>query len=61
MIRQVNSESAVYMDTVAESGEMRELSACEPDMIIGGFVPGPLDSQPTLRLVSGSDGNSYKD
>ena len=59
MIRQVNSESAVCLDVVAESGEMRELSACELDMIGGGFIPGALADAAHLRLVTGSDGTSY--
>jgi hypothetical protein len=59
MIRQVNSESAVTMDAVADSREMRELSTCELDMIGGGFIPGALADATHLRLVTGSDGNSY--
>jgi hypothetical protein len=38
LMRQENTESAICMDTVAESGEVRELSACELDMISGGFL-----------------------
>ena len=59
MIRQVNSEPATCMDTVAERTEMRDLSACELDMVSGGFLPGALTAQPLLRIVTGSDGNSY--
>ncbi len=61
MIRQVNSESAICMDAAAESGELRELSACEFGMIGGGFVPGALADAAHLRLVTGSDGTSYLD
>ena len=60
MITQVKLESAVVMDTAAESGEMHELSTRELEMIAGGFVPGALADATNLRLVTGSDGNSYK-
>jgi hypothetical protein len=44
----MKSESAASIDVVAESEEMRVLSACELDLIGGGFVPGPLaDATPT--------------
>jgi hypothetical protein len=59
MKRQVNAESAITMDAVADSRESRELSACELDMIGGGFIPGALADSVHLRLVTGSDGNSY--
>lgn len=59
MMRQVNSEAATCMDAVPESAEMRDLSACELDMVGGGFLPGALTSQQLLRIVTGSDGNSY--
>ncbi len=61
MVSQVNSKSVVGMGTVADSGKMHELSARELDMISGGFVPGALADAANLRLVTGSDGNSYKD
>lgn len=61
MMRQVNSESAVRMDTLTESEDVRELSARELDMVTGGFVPGALATAQKLRQVTGSDGNSYKD
>ena len=59
MIRQVNSEAAICMDAVPENAEMRDLSACELDMVSGGFLPGALTAQQLLRIVTGSDGNSY--
>jgi hypothetical protein len=61
MMRKVNSEPAVRMDTVTETGEMHALSTRELEMISGGFVPGALADAANLRLVTGSDGNSYKD
>ena len=61
MMTQVNSKSAVCMNTVADREEVHELSACELGMISGGFVTGPLASQPTLRLVTGSDANTHTD
>jgi len=61
MTRPMNSESAVDMDAVAGRGERHDLSARELDMISGGFVPGALADAGHLRLVTGSDGNSYKD
>jgi hypothetical protein len=61
MMRQVNTGSAAGTETVTESGEVRELSACELDMISGGFVPGSSATAPKLHLVTGSDGTSYQD
>ena len=61
MIRQVNTELAVSMGTVAERGDVRELSARDLVMISGGFVPGGLASKSKIQQVTGSDGNSYKD
>jgi hypothetical protein len=59
MVTQVNSESTVSIEVAAESKEVRELSACELDMIGGGFIPGALVDSAHLRIVTGSDGNSY--
>ena len=61
MMKLVNSKAAICMGTVPENAEMRDLSACEFDMVSGGFVPGALTSQQLLRLVTGSDGNSSLD
>jgi hypothetical protein len=61
MMNQDNQKSAIGMDTVGESGGMRELSARELEMVGGGFVPGALADAGNLHRVTGSDGNSYKD
>jgi hypothetical protein len=59
MVRQANSESTVSIEVAAESKEVHELSACELDMVGGGFIPGALADSAHLRIVTGSDGNSY--
>lgn len=61
MTKQVNSKSAAGVDTAAENGDMRELSARDLDVISGGFVPGALATAPKLHQVTGSDGTSYQD
>jgi hypothetical protein len=58
MIRHVNSDAPVAIEAPTEK---RELSACELDIIGGGFIPGALADASTLRLVTGSDSTSYKD